>query len=248
VAYLRVFYESKSVGEYSFTDGRIRVGRHPMADIFLPHRAVSRLQCTLSPLTGGWRIEAAGKNTIFVNDKAVGGAHHLSEGDRITFAQYVLVFSLSESLVDEESDPLAGVVSSASAPRPTGGEVDHSTHGLSPEQLDAFRERANEMARPHLAWRTGAKHESHILRPRGTFIGASPKVDVRIAGGLLVAGRHARVVHGAESYVVAPCSWWTRVRVNGERIKDSTVLENGDEITIGKTVITYRVSAYIPSS
>lgn len=246
MARLTVFFDRKKVAHYDVEDGRVRIGRHPKVDIFLPHKAVSRLHAIVLKVDEGWAVQTAGSsNVVFVNGSAVKGARLLEEKDRIQFAKYVIQFS--EQADDEEAIAEGEAVSaSASAPRPSGDEEYEPTVGLTPEKLLELRRRTAQLARPHIVWKLDGDEKMVNLKDQGAFIGTSSDSQIRIPSGWLVASQHARVVKMVHSFVIAPCEWWGKVRVNGEKVGHPRSLEDGDEILIGKTKLTFRMSAFQP--
>lgn len=288
MARLVVYFDRNKVGHYDFDGGRIRVGRHPESDIFLPHQSVSRLHVALVKEGDQWHVEnAGGRNAIFVNGSVMKTSVNLSADDRIEFGRYIIRFianpgddvgseifetraegdvledlptqedtgslEVEEEAGDaEEFSPLAmaemasraGVTASSAAPKPTGMEDGEGTKLLTLDKLRALRSRADKLNRPHLTWREGREERLLNLTDKPVFIGSSEDAEVCIPGGLLVAAEHARIVQMGETYEISPCSWFGKLRVNDEPVKDAHVLCDGDKIQIGQTELEFRTSMF----
>ena len=59
-----------------------------------------------------------------------------------------------------------------------------------------------------------------------------------------MAAEHARIVQMGETYEINPCSWFGKLRVNDEPVKDTHVLCDGDRIQIGQTELEFRTSMF----
>ena len=256
MARLVVYFDRNKVGHYDFDEGQVRVGRHPDSDIFLPHQAVSRLQITLVKQGASWSVEnAGGRNAVFVNGSVMKAPTPLGEDDRIEFGRYIIRFLLNPG-DDIGSDVLEtktgirvldeiGVTASAAAPKPTGLEDGEGTTVYTLGKLRALRSRADKLNRPHLTWREQGKERLLNLSDEPVLIGSDEDMDICVPGGLLVAAEHAEVIQlDDESYEVAPCSWFGKLKVNDEAVKRSHILADGDRIQIGTTVVVFRTSMF----
>ncbi len=82
---------------------RIRLGRGVEADLILPDRAVSRVQCELVRAGDGWRVvDRSGRGTPVGKRVADDGGLSLRDGDELRLGAYVLVFSAHAASPDAE--------------------------------------------------------------------------------------------------------------------------------------------------
>lgn len=255
MASFTVYFKRKKVGEYEFEGGRIRVGRHPESEIFLPHQSVSRLHAVLNHGENGWIVEnVGGKNGLFLNGGLVRMAMKVSQGDRIEFGNYLIHVAGAEEGGElmAELEKLTGASAASSgglsdpppiAPRPTGVEEHENTFRMTPAQVVAQRREASQLANPHLIWRGDSGEE--VIVPLGKeemTIGTGPEANIQLPGGLLTGKIHARVKSAGKGHSVAPMAWWCKVLVNGRKVKDSQKLTDGDRIEIAGTVLSYRAA------
>ena len=108
MARLVVYFDRNKIGIYDVEEGRVRVGRHPDSDIFLPHPSVSRLHLALVREADDWIVEhTGGQNAIFVNGSVMKRSVVLGDEDRIEFGRYIIRFVLADK-EEVEPDPVVG--------------------------------------------------------------------------------------------------------------------------------------------
>ena len=116
-----------------------------------------------------------------------------------------------------------------------------ATQTFSPEELEdtgAFDEVS--LQGPALVVRAGGGRSGEIFRPAGetTMIGRSPECDVFL-DDVTVSRKHALLVRGSDgAYTIEDQGSLNGTFVNKRRI-DSSRLENGDELQIGKYRLTF---------
>ncbi|MFC1582715.1 FHA domain-containing protein, partial [Planctomycetota bacterium] len=77
-----------------------------------------------------------------------------------------------------------------------------------------------------------------VLFKSPTVIGSSPKAEIYLFKDAAIQPRHAEVLKSGAKYVLKTVSADSEVFVNGRAI-DSTILQNGDIISMGETVLKY---------
>lgn len=111
--------------DFVFTSDQVVIGRGGDAQVQLESEAVSRRHVLIRQHPRGWIVEDTSSNGLFVNGEAV-DKRALRDGDRIEFAQYVVIFTeiphvLAGDLlaVDDDVSLPEGEVSQQQARRPT---------------------------------------------------------------------------------------------------------------------------------
>ena len=78
-------------------------------------------------------------------------------------------------------------------------------------------------------------------------IGRAPGNTLQLADPS-VSRRHARIVVTPEETTIEDLESKNGTLVNGDRLTQTTVLKDGDEILIGSVMVTYRLIDVIPST
>ncbi|MEC9072400.1 MAG: FHA domain-containing protein [Myxococcota bacterium] len=246
MARLTVFYDGNRVAHYDIKAGSIRVGRHPESEIFLPDKAVSRLQVTVEQSNDGWMVKPAGSGLVYLNSQELEKDTLLLEGALVEFGKYLLHYSeeFDETPTREvQFDGSAALAAIGPVPMPTGLEAQEGTSILTLDMMDEQHNKATQLTRPHVVWRAEDGEEKTLpLEDGGIFIGKGDSVHIKIPGGMTIGDRHARIVKAAGGFVIAPCAWWMKIQVNNSGVKSSRALQNGDQIKIGGSLIVYRTS------
>lgn len=246
MARLTVFYDGNRVAHYDIKAGSIRVGRHPESEIFLPDKAVSRLQVTVEMGSDGWFVKPAGSGLVYLNSQELEKDTLLLEGALVEFGKYLLHYSeeFDETPTREVAfDGSAALAAIGPVPMPTGLEANEGTSIITLDMMDEQHNRATQLTKPHVVWRSEDGQEHTLtLGDTGAFIGKGADAHVRIPGGMTIGDHHARIAKGGGGFLIAPCAWWAKVQVNNAGVKGSRVLQNGDQIKIGNSMIVYRTS------
>ena len=77
-----------------------------------------------------------------------------------------------------------------------------------------------------------------ILFRSPTIIGSSPKADIYLFKDAEIDPKHAEIIKSGNKYVIKDMNTGSGVFVNGRRI-DRTILQSGDIVTMGETVLKY---------
>jgi len=92
---------------------------------------------------------------------------------------------------------------------------------------------------PSLIITNGDQNGTHFeLAKRPLSIGREPSRDIQIIDPK-VSRKHAIVRSGEKGYSIAPIKALNGIIINGEPVSEETDLKEGDEITLGDTVLLY---------
>ena len=116
--------------------------------------------------------------------------------------------------------------------------VDETTLSLGPEEIEAAS-LADNIDGPALVVRSGGGLAGQSFQPEEgrTLIGRSPDCDVFL-DDVTVSRRHAELVRDGDTFSIRDLGSLNGTYVNRRRI-ESTVLENDDEVQIGKYRLTF---------
>lgn len=89
---------------------------------------------------------------------------------------------------------------------------------------------------------TAAGRELVPLEGDRSSIGRDPANDVVLTGDATVSRRHAEIVHDAEAWLLCDLGSANGSRVNGERVRGTVVLRDGDEIQLGQARLRVRLA------
>ena len=92
---------------------------------------------------------------------------------------------------------------------------------------------------PNLTIMTGEQAgTSFQLANRPLSVGRDPSRDIQILD-LKVSRKHAIIRNASNSHAIAPTKAMNGLQINGEPIEAETVHQEGDEITMGNTVLRF---------
>lgn len=257
MAKFSVFFKRKKIGEFEFDGGRVRVGRHPESEIFLPHQSISRLHAAFIQREGRWLVEnVGGQNGVFLNGGLVKRTKVLEDGAKVELGKYIIHYDAGEA---ESSDLMAELAKMRSggaekptftdapvvAPRPTGLEHIDGTLRMAPDRVVKERHESAALMGPHLAWTSDAGEKMVIpLGKSATTIGSSDDADIIIDPGLLTGKQHATIQQKGGRFVIEPSAWWCKVTINGRRVRAATPLTEGDAVNVSGTAFTFRAPMF----
>ena len=99
MATLQITHGPEAGRNYTLTEQRIVLGRHPDCDIVLDSGSVSRQHARLEKDGGGYAIEdLQSRNGTFVNDEAVSGRRILVSGDRLRICDLIFRYQTADGV------------------------------------------------------------------------------------------------------------------------------------------------------
>jgi hypothetical protein len=250
MARFKVWLDREVIGDYELDNQQIRVGRHPQAEIFLPHESVSRLHALITKQAGTFSIEdPGGTNGLFVNGRQVVGSMPLATGDLVELARYLITF-VAEGADDLSVEQLVDRMEAAAdqAPRsapvlPTSSEQSDQTFRLTREQVMVQRLQNRASQGAHLKWTSPTGEQTMVpLANRSIDIGAGEECRIMIPSGLGTARVCATVELRGRDWILVVAGRWTRVSAGGQRIREEHLLEDADTFYVGDTPFIFHAA------
>lgn len=216
------------------TTAPVLVGRgKETVDICILDRSCSREQLSLRSEPHGWVLEPLSRKVAtLVNEKTTREVRTLNHGDVVTFGTSHLVFLEHEDIVLLNSRQ--------------GTNNDRSSLPQ-PNRLDEGKRTvvANEKGNTTLS---SVSSLEEILLDRDAFIGRDPAQVHIILNHLRVSRRHAAVQIKTGNIFLRDLQSSNGTFVNGERISDWTLLNQGDRVDIGPYSLTFTGHSFVQSS
>jgi len=243
-------FQDMVVKEYEFDSTPVTVGRRDDNDVVIDNMAVSGHHAVIEAEDPNYYVlvDLESLNGTFLNEKKV-SREKLFDGDSFIVGKHVLDF------VDLRPAFERPAREEPSESRPSGGSyrdtvildtkaqqellAKHAAErGISPEQL-AEKPKRIEL-HGSLTIIAGGTPEIIDLTKRLTTVGKSNDSDIKCSG-LLVGKTAALINKRPNGYFLAYREGLKKPEVNGEAVHTQVQLQDGDEITIGNTRMTFNL-------
>ncbi len=229
---------------FDFAQDRITVGRKAGNDIRIDNLAVSGTHAVIEKECGSYYLvdEGSTNGTYFDGERVTRKA--LNDGDEVTVGKHTLLFLI----------PRPGDAEAAAEPEPAAApsatDLDNTMMIDTRQRRDQPQARADEAGRNHPGWTVGnltvlkgdTGQRSYVLTSEYVLIGKDPSALVRLSGWRApqVGGFISRVKDG---YRLVPPETGSRLSLNGQPVRESTLLSNGDTIEIHGVALRFSLRA-----
>lgn len=231
MAVLTLRFENEYVSSHLFKGtSSLTIGRNKNNDVVIENLGVSGHHAKIDCLSGRFLVtDLQSKNGTFVNNQLV-ASRWLEHGDSITIGKHVIHFDLYED------DPSPGQVA----------EMSEKTMVLDTDQYQALlatsykEDRTEEVKKEMvgvLSIVSGGGREYRLTK-KMTNIGKAPFNDI-VVGGLFVGKISATISQRPSGYHLSYVSGWSKPKVNGKTVTQSSVLDDLDIIQIGSTKMRF---------
>jgi len=245
----KLYRERQLIREYTFADGPILIGRAPDNQIVIDHESVSRKHAQIIRKGASWVVEKLpGRNPLVVNSN-VCSFRVIAPHDKIEVWKYVIEYV--EDAVTGPRLTETGPARPGTPPAPSSAEVAQklesmdgmSTASLSMAEFVAIHGRNRDLMQAHLRWVDADRKEQICqLEKKPCVIGTGIACNVRVTGGMMGVSRYAKISPEGENFVIEPLSKLVGIQINGQALKGSRRLEDGDELRIAKVRFEFRHS------
>jgi len=236
MAKLILTFNKQVVKEFPFEKDSLTIGRKPENDIQIDNLAVSTYHARVDKTGPDFILtDLQSTNGTFVREKKI-TSHKLKHGDNVIIGKHVLVFA-----------------SSSGAQAKAGKSIDKMDMDKT-MMLDTARQRdllakaqqkAAAKAPPKiehvgvLTFLDGSGAGEIELKKKLTRLGKSSNSEVKLSG-LMMGATAATISRRPTGYTIAFAGGMTKLKVNGQVIKESIPLKDFDTIEIG----SYKIHFY----
>ncbi len=238
MAGFKVFQGRSELGRYHFTDGCIRIGRHPDCEIQLLDPSVSRNHAEVNRKGEAWVLKISqSRNGMFVNGNMV-SFRVLKDGDRIEIAHFVIQFEENEDSADGTQAPAA---QDANSQFSAFDDRDSTTVTISLQDALKIHELNTEVMGAHIGWYEDKEEENIVsLNKERILIGSTAECDVHVTPRDGFQGLCAAVQKSGAGFVLEPLAEANNLKVNLVPITETTPLKDGDRIMWGGHILMFR--------
>ncbi len=222
-----LFLGDKHLGTFSLGQGELTIGRNPGNDILIDNVGVSRRHAVIRVHGDAVIIEDLGSaNGTSVNGQKI-TTHELRNGDEIQVLKHHLVYRL----------PKEATVPRVEAVKDTGQE----TIAVDPAAIAQAAAGRGDAGTPKLRPRLILPDLKKLaLEAEEVRLGSGEECQIQLSG-MFVAKTHAKIVPEKDGqFKIVHLAGLAGTRVNGEKISER-LLKHGDEITIGKQKLLFRL-------
>ncbi|MGD9302351.1 MAG: FHA domain-containing protein [Desulfobacterales bacterium] len=231
---LGLSFKDKTLRDYRLQRGSsLTIGRKKNNDVIIDNLAVSSHHAKIDSVGDGFvLIDLKSKNGSFVNEQQV-SSHWLKQGDVINIGKHSLVFGYSEEeeVPENESDEIEQTMvmdtsqyrSMVNKSKPKAVTPPDSIKKASTIGILSFLEGGNG---------------KYICRKSITKFGKHPDSDV-VVKGFMIGNTSATISRRPDGFYLSYVSGFSRPKVNDKKVKQETVLNDLDIISIGATKLQF---------
>jgi pSer/pThr/pTyr-binding forkhead associated (FHA) protein len=216
-------FNKQVIKEYPFLKDSITIGRDDDNGIVIDNLAVSTYHAKIDKVGSDYIVtDLQSTNGTFVNDEKV-VSHKLTHGDNIIIGKHVILFVASEKVTE------AGAVDKK-------GELDKTM------MLDTAKQKellAKQQVAPKppgkigvVSFINGSELGDIKLKKKLTKIGKGDTSEIRLSG-VFMGSTAATISKRPSGYTITFTGGRTKLKVNGEVVKDSVALKDFDTIELG---------------
>ncbi len=226
--YIRTYLNDVLLSQKEFDAGTLKIGRSSDCDIVIDNAGVSSIHAIIEKQGDAYIIsDNDSTNGVFVNEKRV-SQHKLEYWDEIQLYNYVLKFMAVSGMKKSEDPDIAH----------EGVDGDEGTMEISIENVEDLVRLKKQKKEAYVELRGRTDKPSRSLIKGTSFkLGKSSECDFHVAGWFSPAVS-AEIKRQIDGYYLVPHKRG-RVQLNGNRIKTSAKLEDGDEFSVKKVPMTF---------
>ena len=222
-----LMFNKQVIKEYPLMKESITVGRKEGNTIIIDNLAVSGFHARIDPAGSDFILtDLQSTNGTFVNDKKV-SSHKLVHGDNIIVGKHVLLFVSTDT----------GKVAPAEEESKLDMDKTMMLDTAKQKELLAKQQSAAMAAQPTekigvISFIDGSNLGDIELTKKLTKIGKADTSEIKLSG-LLMPPTAVTISHRPSGYTISFTGGMSKLKVNGEVIKDSIALQEFDTIELG---------------
>jgi len=227
MARLILMFNKQVIKEYPFLKDSITIGRSDDNTIVIDNLAVSSYHARIDKAGSDFILtDLQSTNGTFVNDNKV-VSHKLAHGDNVVIGKHVLLFVATEKGKPEEEDKDQKANLNKTMMLDTAKQ----------RELLAKQKGAAQAAKPVekigvISFIDGSDLGEIELTKKLTKLGKADSSEVKLSG-LLMGATAATISRRPSGYAITFTGGMTKLKVNGEVVKESHELKDFDSIELG---------------
>lgn len=226
-------FNKQVIKEYPFLKESITIGRNEDNGVVIDNLAVSSYHAKIDKVGPDYILtDLQSTNGTFVNDKRV-VSHKLSHGDNITVGKHVILFVVADKAREAEA-------------LPPKGDLDRTMmlDTARQKELLAKQQEVSEVPKEPqkigvVSFIDGSDLGEVELTKKLTRIGKAKTSEIRLSG-MFMGSTAATISKRPTGYSISFTGGMTKLKVNGEVVKESVALKDFDTIELG----SYRFQFY----
>ena len=224
--FLTLKFKNNVIADYQLEKGKsMTLGRRGANDVVIENLAVSGHHAKIDSVGDGFVLtDLQSKNGCFVNEQLV-TSHWLKHGDVINIGKHTLIFSYQQG---------------EARPKESAGQMDETMVMDTTKHRDMMAKSTPEMATPEapregprgvLTYLSGGDAEIN-LEKKLIKIGKDSASDI-VVSGLGIGQTAATISRRPNGYYLSYVSGISKLKVNGDVVKESVQLKEFDVIELG---------------
>jgi len=219
-------FNDQVIKEYPFLKESVTIGRNSDNAIVIDNLAVSGYHARIDKTGSDYILtDLQSTNGTFVKDKKV-VTHRLSHGDDIAIGKHAILFVATEQKEDAEDE-----TKQIDLDKTMMLDTAKQRELLSKQKIEVVPQKRPKKLGV-LSFIDGSGLEDIELTKKLTKIGKADSSEIRLTG-LFMAGTAATISRRPSGYTISYAGGVTKLRVNGEVIKDYVPLKDFDTIEVG---------------
>ena len=226
---LSLKFKQNKIADHPLEKGKsVTIGRRKNNDIVIENLAVSGHHAKIDTVGDGFVLtDLQSKNGCFVNEQLV-TSHWLKHGDIINIGKHTLVFSYQEG-EDRPPDEDGNMDQTMVMDTPKHRKMVAKSAPAAPENKPPAKE-AKQLSGT-LAYLSGGEGEI-VLAKKLMKLGKDSASDI-VVGGFGVGQTAATISMRPNGYYLSHVGGLSKVKLNGEAVKDSVLLKEFDVLELG---------------
>jgi pSer/pThr/pTyr-binding forkhead associated (FHA) protein len=234
---LTLKFKENVISDYTVEKGKsLTIGRRDDNDVIIENLAVSGHHAKIDSVGDGFVLtDLKSKNGCFVNEKHI-SSHWLKNGDVISIGKHTLLFGYDAGET-QPNDPAGEMDQTMVIDTAKHRDMLAKSASSIPEQQAPAPEKEKQAVVGVLSYLAGGEGEVD-LNKKLIKIGKDTGSDI-IVSGLGVGQTAATISKRPNGYYISFVSGISKVKVNGETLKDSIQLKEFDVIEIGSAKLQF---------
>lgn len=221
---LILVFNKQVLKEYSFMKGSMTIGRNEDNNIVIDNLAVSGYHAKVDKVGPDFILtDLQSTNGTFINEKKV-VSHKLSHGDNITIGKHVILFVATQKGEEEaeeaKSDLDKTMMLDTLKQRELISKQKSSATSKGPDKIGV------------ISFLDGSDLGEIELRKKLTKIGKAETSEIKFSG-MFMGATAATISRRPSGYTISFTGGMTKLKVNGEVVKESVMLKDFDTIELG---------------